>query len=306
MAKRTRYLTDGVHRDAQAATRFSSRGEIGYSVRSILRFCPFVRRVFIVTDAQYPAALDPILAEHPDWRDRVEIVDHRTIFGEHADLLPVFSSRSIETMIHRVPGLAECFIYLNDDIFIGRELAPEHFFRASKPVLRGVMKPFPSPLTLRLKSLLRRGPRRAGFKEAQRNAARLVGRERSYLLAEHHPHAMRGSTLAAFFETRPALLRAQAGHRFRSPEQVSPIGLANQLELAQGALIEPSRDVGYIRPPKRKRDRTAISATLALLNRGALAALCVQSLDAMGEPDRQMVLAGLDRRYRPRGEDVPC
>lgn len=299
-AKRARYLqdgrTDGVHQDALAATRFADRGEIGFAVRSILRFCPFVRRLHIVTDGQYPACLERILSEHPEWRGRVRIVDHRAIYGEHADLLPVFSSRSVETMIHRIPGLAEHFVYLNDDMVVGRPLDREYFFRAGAPVLRGTMRRFPNAMIRWLKPL-RPGPRRAGFNEAQRAAARLVGRRRDCLLVGHHPHAMRRSTLADFFATRPELLREQAGHRFRSSEQVSPIGLANHLELARGAPVEPAGDVGYVKPPRTNRNRAAIRATLAALEQGALASLCIQSLDAMVEDDRRMVLASLARTY---------
>lgn len=297
-ATRARYLPDGLHPDASAATRFSCRGEIGYSVRSIIRFCPFVRRIFIVTDAQYPSHLKSVFSERPDWHSRIEIVDHQTIYGDHSDLLPVFSSRSIETMIHRIPELAEHFIYLNDDMFIGRELHPEYFFRSGLPLLRGKMRAFPSSAVLRLKSMLRRGQRRAGFKEAQQAAARLVGRRDDYLLAEHHPHAMRRSTIAAFFDDRPSLLRENAGFRFRSPKQVSPIGLANHLELAHGALVEPLAEVGYIKPPKTARDRREIDRTLMALQRGALSALCVQSLDTMTESVQAMVLGGLERAYR--------
>ena len=296
-AKRETYIGQNVHASARAATRFADRGEIGYCVVSVLRFCPFVRRVFIVTDAQYPAALKPILAARPDWRGRVDIVDHLAIYGEHADLLPVFSSRSIETMIHRVPGLAEHFIYLNDDVFIGRQLAPDHFFRAGKPVLRGRMKRFPNSLVERARSALLPGVRRAGFSLAQQKAARLTGCRRSYLLASHRPHPMRRSTVAGFFADRPALLRAQAGHRFRSPDQFSPVGLANHLELALGAPVEAADVIGLLKPPRRGGGRAAIETTLSALNRGALDSLCVQSLDEMSEADQLRVMTELDRRY---------
>lgn len=297
-AKRARYSSDGLHPGSWAATRFACRGEIGYSVRSIIRFCPFVRRIFIVTDAQYPSHLESIFTERPDCRSRIEIVDHQAIYGDHSDLLPVFSSRSIETMIHRIPGLAEHFIYLNDDMFIGRQLRPEFFFRNGLPVLRGNKRAFPLGAVQRLKSMLRRGPSRAGFKEAQQAAARLVGRTRDYLLAEHHPHAMRRSTLAAFFDDRPSLLRRQAAFRFRSPEQFSPIGLANHLELDHGAIVEPLDEIGYIKAPKKQRDRMEIDHTLSALQRGALSVLCVQSLDAMTDSVQAKVLAGLERSYR--------
>lgn len=281
---------------ATASTRFAHRGEIKYCVWSILRFCPFIRRVFVVTDDQKPDALESLVAANPDWASRIEIVSHRSIYGEHDDLLPVFSSRSVETMLYRIPDLAEQFIYLNDDIFIGRSLTADYFFRDGRPVLRGQLRRFPNNSTTWFKAIFRRGPKRAGFKEAQQMAARLAGRTDDYLLAGHHPHAMRRSTMAAFLEQDVTALRAQAGYRFRSPAQFSPIGLANNLELDSSFVEEPA-DFGFIKPPRNKRASAKIAATMRALVRGELACICVQSLDAMTEEDSRVVFSGLEEWF---------
>ena len=296
-ARRLRHQGAGQHLSATAATRFASSGEIRFCVLSILRFCPFVGRIHIVTDDQYPAVLAPIAAD-PRWRDRIRIVDHREIYGEHADLLPVFSSRSIETMIHRIPGLAPRFIYLNDDIFIGRPLDETHFFEGDRAVLRGRMRRFPNPIVARLKRWV--GGDRPGYGAAQRAAARVAGAATHYLLAEHQPHPMHRDRLAAFYADDPAALRRQAGHRFRSAGQISPIGLSNHLEIAAGARVAPPLDVGYIRPGRPTgRELAAVMERLAA---GGFASFCVQSLDLMPEADRALVLAGLDRYYSWPGQ----
>lgn len=298
-AKRATFQPDGFHSASTASTRFAHRGEIRYCVWSILHFCPFIRRVFIVTDDQRPKALESLVSANPDWEGRIETVSHRSIFGKHADLLPVFSSRSIETMLYRIPGLSEHFIYLNDDIFIGRTLTAEYFFRDGRPVLRGHVSNFPNKMITLLKLLLRRGPKRAGFKEAQQLAARLVGRTDSYLLAGHYPHALRRSTMAGFLEPDEARLRAQVAHRFRSSEQFSPIGLANNLELSHGAFVEAPKNIGYIKPPRNRRESAKIAATMRALARGELASICVQSLDAMSEQDSRVIFSGLEAWFSP-------
>ncbi|AJD42371.1 hypothetical protein RGR602_CH03054 [Rhizobium gallicum bv. gallicum R602sp] len=298
VAKRAVFQPKGMHSMATASTRFAHRGEIKYCVWSILHFCPFIRRVFVVTDDQKPDALESLLAATPDWESRIEIVSHRAIYGEHDDLLPVFSSRSVETMLYRIPDLAEQFIYLNDDIFIGRSLTADYFFRDGRPVLRGQLRHFPNGSITWLKGLFRRGPKRAGFKEAQQMAARLAGRTDDYLLAGHHPHAMRRSTMAAFLEQDITALRAQAGYRFRSPAQFSPIGIANNLELNDGSFVEAPTDVGFIKPPRNKRASAKIAATMRALVRGELACICVQSLDAMSEQDSRVVSSGLEEWFR--------
>ncbi|CTQ34352.1 Stealth CR1 domain-containing protein [Jannaschia rubra] len=288
-ARRAQYRDPAAHADAAGPVRFTSSGEIRYALASLLRFCPFLRHIHVLTDRQRPAALDAL----SDPSGKVRVVDHADAFGAHADLLPVFSSRSIETMMHRIPGLAERFIYLNDDIFVGREMEPEDYFNGPIPVLRGAMKPLPAPALQWLKETF--GGRRPGYGAAQRSAARRVGRRKTYLLVEHQPHPMRRSTLAAFYDGNAEALRAQAGHRFRMPEQVSPIGLTHHLELELGARVIPPRDVGYVRPG-RPTGR-ALAATLAALESGAFASFCIQSLEKMPPEDQTAVRDALDRYY---------
>lgn len=293
-AKRAAYAGQGAHPDATTATRFANSGELRFAVLSLLKFCPFIRHIHVVTDAQHPRFLDPVLAEHGDI---IRIVDHRAIYGAHADLLPVFSSRSIETMIHRIPGLAERFLYLNDDIFIGRPMQMSDYFDGDRPILRGHLTRFPNPALAWLKSRLRRT--RPGYGAAQRAAARLAGQRGRYLLAEHQPHAMRRATLADFYAGDEAALREQAGHRFRSAAQISPIGLTHHLEMAAGARTAPPRDVGYVRPGRPVG--MDLARVMERLNEGAFASFCVQSLDVMTDADRAVILAGLERRYARGG-----
>jgi hypothetical protein len=288
LSKRKRFQDPSAHPDASGQLRFVSSGEIRFSVMSLLKFCPFVRYIHIVTDEQHPSVLGSL-----HYNGKIKIVDHKDIYSNHTDLLPVFSSLSIETMIHRIPDLTERFIYLNDDIFIGRPMLPTDFFDDDSPVLHGNLKRLPNAMLRRLKSIL--GSSRPGYKAAQQAAARAVGRHKDYLLVEHQPHPMRRSTVANYYEGKPAALRAQAGHRFRSDAQFSPIGLAHHLELAAGARILPPVDVGYIKPGHPVG--SALARTMEDLNSDAYSSFCVQSLEAMMPNERAMILSGLERRY---------
>ncbi|WP_299817663.1 Stealth CR1 domain-containing protein [uncultured Jannaschia sp.] len=291
-ARRARYEARGAHPEATATTRFASSGELRFAVLSLLRFCPFVRRIHVVTDAQHPACLDTLRSVPAD-AARIRVVDHRAAFGVHADLLPVFSSRSIETMIHRIPDLAERFLYLNDDIFVGRPMRERDYFDGDRPILQGHWRRFPNPAVAWLKRRVR--SERPGFGAAQRQAARLAGARGRYFLLEHQPQPMRRSTLAGFYAGDPAVLRQQAGHRFRSPEQVSPLGLAAHLEIAAGARTMAPRDIGYVRPGRP--GGAALAQVMARLGADAYASFCVQSLDRFPEADRATVLSGLAARY---------
>lgn len=108
--------------------RFVENDELRYSLRSAERYAPWIRRIYILTDDQTPAWLD---TSNP----RVRVVSHREIMP--AEILPVFNSCTIELFLPRIPGLAEHFLYANDDMFFSRPVDPGFFFdEGGRPVVR--------------------------------------------------------------------------------------------------------------------------------------------------------------------------
>ena len=68
----------------------------------------------------------------PDWLNiehpKLNIVKHQDLYSRK--IFATFSSHTIEMNLHRIEGLAEQFIYTNDDIFFFWEkLSMEDFFR---------------------------------------------------------------------------------------------------------------------------------------------------------------------------------
>ncbi|MPM38688.1 Capsular polysaccharide phosphotransferase SacB [bioreactor metagenome] len=99
--------------------RYVNNGELKYSLRSVEKYVPWVRRVYIVTDNQCPAWLQ---RDHP----KIRIIDHTEILPEEA--LPCFNSSVIEYFIYKIPGLSEHFLFANDDMFFNKTLSPDYFF----------------------------------------------------------------------------------------------------------------------------------------------------------------------------------
>src|SRR5690606_23049320 len=120
---------------AAHSTRFSDIGEIDYCVASILRYAPWLQRIHIVSDAQTPRIVEQLRGT--PYADRVRVVDHREIFAGFEQHLPTFNSRSIISLLWRIPGLSDDFVYFNDDMLLLREVAPADFFRDGRIVLRG-------------------------------------------------------------------------------------------------------------------------------------------------------------------------
>lgn len=101
------------------AARYRQVDELRYALRSVHMYAPWVRRIFIATDSPRPAWL----ADHP----RVTIVRSEEFFAD-TSVLPTHNSHAVEAQLHRIPGLAEHFLYSNDDMFFGRPVTPELFF----------------------------------------------------------------------------------------------------------------------------------------------------------------------------------
>ncbi len=103
--------------------RYAEYEQLRYSLRSLASYCPFVRNIYIVTDDQKPHWLD---LDHP----KIRLIDHRDIFPD-SSVLPVFNSVAIEANLHRIPGLSENFIYMNDDFFFGSPVSEQTFVHSN-------------------------------------------------------------------------------------------------------------------------------------------------------------------------------
>ncbi len=235
-AKRAEYTTDKKEtqrEDIGGATRFDSVGEIYFSVSSLLRFAPFVRKIFIVTDNQNPQ-LESLVAEYfPSTRTQIEIVDHRVIFEGYEEYLPVFNSLSIETMLWRIPGLSQRYVYLNDDNFLLSEHSVEQWFEGEKLVSFGEKFSSRTARFLRWIKPRKNGHKTFGYKDAMVNAADLVG-AKSFRLFPHAPTSQLKSLLAEFFEKHPEAMIQNIAHRFRDPSQYNPQTLCQLLAEEKG------------------------------------------------------------------------
>ncbi|MCD7709802.1 MAG: Stealth CR1 domain-containing protein [Porphyromonadaceae bacterium] len=104
--------------------RFRDNGLLKYWFRGVDRFAPWVRRIHFITCGQTPDWLD---VNNP----KLHLVDHREIIPEQ--FLPTFNSVVIERYIHKIPSLAEHFVYFNDDFYLTNFVGQERFFKDGLP-----------------------------------------------------------------------------------------------------------------------------------------------------------------------------
>ncbi|GGW65538.1 exopolysaccharide phosphotransferase [Streptomyces lucensis JCM 4490] len=209
-AKRARYQERGTAEilDKETnASRYTSHDELKYSLRSLAMYADFVRHIYIVTDGQKPHWLD-------DTAPGITVVDHRDIFP--ADALPVFNSHAIETRLHHIPGLSDHYLYFNDDVFVGRRIAPEHFFFGS-----GLMKIPVSPLKI---GVGKPHAEETATNSASKNVRRLLLEKFGRMTTNnfmHTPLPQQRETLRALEDLFPEDIARTTASRFRSPTDIA-------------------------------------------------------------------------------------
>lgn len=104
--------------------RFRDYGLLRFWFRGVEKFAPWVRQIHFVTSGQRPEWLD---TNNP----KLRLVDHKDFIP--AEFLPTYNSVVIERYMHRIPGLADRFVYFNDDFFIINKIGPERFFHGGLP-----------------------------------------------------------------------------------------------------------------------------------------------------------------------------
>ncbi|MDE7403443.1 MAG: Stealth CR1 domain-containing protein [Muribaculaceae bacterium] len=228
-AKRAQYIQSKitVREDVGGTARFSNIGEIYWCVASINKFAPWFRKIYIITDGQ-----DPKIDEHlPKGSDinhiPVEIVDHKVIFKDYEEYLPVFNSLAIETMMWRIPGLSEKFIYFNDDFLLANPVTPSDFFTPDGlPIARGYRhSTFTAWFLREMNYISKLGKSKVKFRDTMVQAATTVkGKALVWFVRVHHtPHALVKSQFERFFKHHPHAFINNISYKFRNRAQLLPI-----------------------------------------------------------------------------------
>lgn len=109
--------------DASEA-RYRDWETLRYWFRGVEKYASWVNKIHFITNGQLPEWINK---EHP----KLNLVKHSDYIDKKH--LPVFSVHPIEMNLHRIDGLAEHFVYFNDDCFIINHVSPTRFFRKGIP-----------------------------------------------------------------------------------------------------------------------------------------------------------------------------
>ncbi|MEO7006775.1 MAG: stealth conserved region 3 domain-containing protein [Terrimesophilobacter sp.] len=233
-ARRQRMAGYHLGEEDASDARYRQLDELKYALRSACRFAPWVHRIFIATDCAKP----DWLADDP----RITLVHSDEFFADQS-VLPTHNSHAVESQLHRIPGLAEHFLYSNDDMFFGRRVEPSMFFSPA-----GVSKFIQSPNRIGLGDV---SPSRSGYENAARVNRRLLRQRFGRTIARHLEHAptpLRKSVLFDLEREFPLDFARTAASAFRSATDISVTNsLYHYFALLTGrAVVQTEARVSYI------------------------------------------------------------
>lgn len=261
-------------------TRFTDNGEISLCLHSIRKFAPWIRYIHLVTDNQIPAFLTTAKQRELG----VRIVDHTEIFRDYEWALPTFNSRTVETVIWRIPEIYERFIYFNDDFILMNPVGIEDFYQSEKPVIRGKfisVNHFSTVLPKVNEFLNRQLSRFLGYERTmhlllQKRSAVIAGAKKRFFRVLHAPQPLRKSRMHGFYDQRPDLIADNIKYRFRDLRQHSPIYASHQMEIESfNAITKDGRDVLEIDASKSD----FVSRLDRAISKENKKFLCLQNLD---------------------------
>lgn len=223
--------------DSNSENRFRDWGLMPYWFRAVEKFTPWVRKVHFVTCGHVPSFLN---LDAP----KLHHVRHSDYIP--AEYLPTFSANTIEMNIHRIPDLAEHFIYFNDDSFMLRPMPETSFFRDGLPCTFGGEVPavfhgsagiwqhlIINDLRV-INNHFTKTEQVRKYRNKYTNKAyhwqdnlrtRILERlyPESFLGFKylHAPNAFQKETLETIWKEEPELLRATSSNRFRSNDDVN-------------------------------------------------------------------------------------
>lgn len=222
--EKRKYVT--INDDQEEKKRYRDWDNLQYWFRGVEKFAPWVNKVHFVTWGHIPKWLN---VNHP----KLNIVNHADYIPEK--YLPVFSSHPIELNFHRIEGLAEKFVYFNDDTFLTDLTKPADFFSNGLPNSMVVLCPnicrmdsFSKAITNDLAII----NKHFGKTDILKNKNKILSIKNGWrvimsvmmfpylgytgLITTHLPNAYLKSTFKEIWEKEPEILDVTCNHRIRN------------------------------------------------------------------------------------------
>lgn len=290
ISKRNSYITNKNKTESTNTSRFNQVNEINLVIKSIFKFAPFVKNIYVLTDQQTPNIIKEAENWDDSYRKRLKVIDHKEVFRDHLEVLPTLNATTIESMLQYIKGLSDHFIYFNDDTFLIKPTKIEDFFINKKPLVRGRWASQPDRVWYKQvkRIFFPSSKKKWGYKKAQALSAKLEGYDKKYFRTFHTPRALNKSVLINYYANLPGLLNEQIKYRFRTPKQFLSYSLINHYSIKNNITETTSRiqleEVNYTKKSKpnkvlRRVKKAIVSENILFLNLQNLDLLEVNTLE---------------------------
>ena len=233
--------------------RYRDWGTLKYLLRSIEKFAPWVRNIFLVTNGQVPEWLS---LNNP----KLKLIKHSDFIPE--EYLPTFNPQTIEWHLHKIEGLSENFVYFNDDVILTDYVQPMDFFENDLPQdTFGLGLVRPTELFSRIafnnmcilnkhfefrETIKKNRNKLFRLKYGQRLLKSLILSKQKYFQGMYDPHitlSFKKSYFELLWETERALIEDTCKNKFRSQNDIT-IWLVRYWQLLKGDFIPRSVHFG--------------------------------------------------------------
>ncbi|KAF9172819.1 Xanthine phosphoribosyltransferase 1 [Mortierella sp. AD010] len=202
--------------------RFRDNDELRYSVRSTAQYgAPgLFRRTYILATEVVNMTTGKRRQLAPQWLDQeksrgiVDVIPHSEIY-DNKDHLPSFNSLSIESQMHHTPGLADIFVYLNDDVFFGKPINVAEFWT---PLYGFVFHLSPSRMILPVVPTKEVITGNVGDEESLQYTNAILAKQfgaRRRVYVSHIPHILSVPIMEEIQTLWPEEFNKTSSHRFR-------------------------------------------------------------------------------------------
>ena len=228
LEKKNKYSkNDKLNKNEQENIRYTNIDELKYSLRSVYKYANWFNNIYIVVDDD----------QKPEWlnlgNSKVKLIKHSEIFSDKNDL-PTFNSHSIESNLHNIPNLSKYFIYMNDDIFFGNYVNKTdyissylHYFSNNNDICMYNVNNIPESKV-------------NGYYGAWNKTQKLMKNKLNInpSCQWHQGVILNKNTFKSVSNIFKDEFKKTSSSRFRSPEDIVPIGMCYQYGLKNNEYIK--------------------------------------------------------------------
>lgn len=234
--------------------RFRDWNQFYFWYRSVEKYAPWVRKVFLVTYGHIPS-----------W---INLQCPKLVFVKHTDYIPdkytpTFSTVPITLNIHRIKDLSEHFVMFDDDMYLASSVQPADFFENGLPKICAISYP--------LKNYIYNGHfahqlfgdigvingliniQSSVLKNPELWFAKVYGKDRKYnklafidsyvpgMFYSHLPIPLRKTDMEDLWELIPDILDESSSHKFRTYDDIERF-IFTLYEIMDGRFIPVSKE----------------------------------------------------------------